>query len=246
MENTRLMQMFTDKNKKYQGIKRSVVVIISFVILLTSLFVFSSGIAYADDEVQVTLGNEGEISPHNPYSKNCTINVQIGHEFATYDIDNISEGYIYKLAGLETDIALPKLRAKDGYIFVGWSQGGFEEPTWDALTDVVSIQSSEEPPTVSRTATIYALFADEEGNGYCTCGAYSEGRYTDDLESYKAIYEQYLKKNYSLNPFITISVVAAMALIFIGILLRVRFEESKNRQDALTDVKTQDQGNNND
>ena len=218
--------MFTDNDKK-KGILKSLVAIISFVLLLSSLFVFSSGQAFADDLVEVKDGNDGEISPHNPYSKNCTVNVQIGSEFATYDIDERSEGYIYKLAGTDTDITLPKLRAKEGYIFVGWCQGGVTEPTWDALTDMVSIPSSDEPPTVSRSANIYALFADEYGNGYCTCGAYKEGFYADDLDTYKAVYKQYLDTRYGKNYIVTICVVAVFCCILLGIILRIELDYRK-------------------
>ena len=221
-----------DSNKQ-KRIAKTILFLISFIVLISSLFVFSSGMAYGDELINVKDGNEGEISPYNPYSKNCTINVQIGSEFATYSISDISEGYIYKLAGTETDVILPKLRAKDGYIFVGWSQGGVVEPTWDALTEVVSIPESEEAPTVSRSANIYALFADEEGNGYCTCGAYKEGFYKDNLETYKAAYQQYLDYNYGKNYLATIIIVVIFCGIFIGMIARIELDNTRKHKKTI-------------
>lgn len=124
----------------------------------------------------------------NPYRNQLRISIDVGAEYADYPGSASSEGLIIKAKAGST-IELPTVEAHEGYYLVGWSQGGVEEdPTWDIFTYEVTLG---EPTNGSKNATIYAIYADEEGNGYCTCGAYSEGIYADKMDEIKANAEQY-------------------------------------------------------
>lgn len=125
----------------------------------------------------------------NPYHDLITVEVNVGVEFADYDGSRWTEGYIYQV-GPGDVINLPKVYAKDGLTFVGWCQGGVpEEPMWGIFT--TQVQMTEDVGNEKKTA-IHALYADDDGNGYCSCGAYAEGVYKDGLEQYKQDYAEYL------------------------------------------------------
>lgn len=143
----------------------------------------------ADDEMTET--------PENAYHNGYSVNVRVGGEFADiysrtsgarYDTDNI--GYCYGPDGkssldagwLSTDeakgyedgtvmnVPLPSVVARPGYTFVGWvDEKGMHEPKWDAQTKVIKVEIPDDPTL--RTTTLFAEFMDDEGNGYCSCGA---------------------------------------------------------------------------
>lgn len=143
-----------------------------------------------DARVRDELGRVSQLSTstHNPYNKQIRLSIMIGAEFADYDGDNITEGIIETVSpgGL---VQLPPISARSGYYFVGWGQGGVpEQPIWDPMTTEVEMSSDT---SEGRTTTIFALYADEEGNGYCTCGAYEKGIYVDRLDEIKAVDAEY-------------------------------------------------------
>lgn len=125
----------------------------------------------------------------NPYHGLLTLYLNIGVEFADYSGSAYTEGYILQVSAGDI-INLPCVYAKDDYTFIGWSQGGVpEEPIWDMFTEQVQMTDDI---SGSKSTVIHALYMDDEGNGYCSCGAYAEGVYADKIEEYKANYAQYL------------------------------------------------------
>ena len=158
----------------------------------------------ADDEIAET--------PENAYHNGYSVNVRVGGAFADiysrtsgarYDTDNI--GYCYGPDGkssldagwLSTDeakgyedgtvmnVPLPSVVARPGYTFVGWvDEKGMHEPKWDAQTKVIQVEIPDDPTL--RTTTLFAEFMDEEGNGYCSCGASEEGFFSDRIEALKS------------------------------------------------------------
>ena len=124
----------------------------------------------------------------NPYHDLITVEINIGVEFADFNGSAYTEGYVYQV-GPGDVINLPKVYAKDGWYFVGWSQGGVpEEPTWDAFT--TQVQMTDDVGDQKRTV-IHAIYMNDEGDGYCACGAYTKGIYAGKADQYKADYERY-------------------------------------------------------
>lgn len=158
----------------------------------------------ADDEIAET--------PENAYHNGYSVNVRVGGEFADiysrasgarYDTDNI--GYCYGPDGkssldagwLSTDeakgyedgtvmnVPLPSVVARPGYTFVGWvDEKGMHEPKWDAQTKVIQVEIPDDPTL--RTTTLFAEFMDDEGNGYCSCGASEAGFFSGRIEELKS------------------------------------------------------------
>ena len=154
----------------------------------------------ADDEIAET--------PENAYHNGYSVNVRVGGAFADiysrtsgarYDTDNI--GYCYGSDGkssldagwLSTDeakgyedgmvmnVPLPSVVARPGYTFVGWvDEKGMHEPKWDAQTKVIQVEIPDDPTL--RTTTLFAEFMDDEGNGYCSCGASEAGFFSRRIE----------------------------------------------------------------
>lgn len=143
-----------------------------------------------DEQLRSEKGRVSQLSTttHNPYNKQIRLQIDIGSEFADFEGCEVTEGYIMKVSpgGM---VKLPALRARDGYYFVGWGQGGVaKEPTWDPFVTEVEMGTDT---SNGKNTTIFALFSDEEGNGYCTCGAYESGIYADRLDDIKADNEIY-------------------------------------------------------
>lgn len=147
-----------------------------------------------DDKVRDEQGRVSQLSTntHNPYNGQIRLDIDIGSEFADFAGADYTEGYRLKVSpgGM---VSLPKIKARDGYYFVGWGQGGVPyEPTWDPFTEEVQMDTDT---SNGRNTTIFALFADEEGNGYCTCGAYESEVYADKMDEIKAINDEYNEMN---------------------------------------------------
>lgn len=191
----------------------------------------------ADDEVSET--------PENAYHNGYSVNVRVGGEFADiysrtsgarYDTDNI--GYCYGLDGkssldagwLSTDeakgyedgtvmnVPLPSVVARPGYTFVGWvDEKGMHEPKWDAQTKVIQVEIPDDPTL--RTTTLFAEFMDDEGNGYCSCGASEAGFFSgriEELESKDSSAanegQAFIKRNLPLIYLIAIEVAFAAGM----------------------------------
>ena len=191
----------------------------------------------ADDEIAET--------PENAYHNGYSVNVRVGGEFADiysrtsgarYDTDNI--GYCYGPDGkssldagwLSTDeakgyedgtvmnVPLPSVVARPGYTFVGWvDEKGMHEPKWDAQTKVIQVEIPDDPTL--RTTTLFAEFMDDEGNGYCSCGASEEGFFSDRVEALKSNDssaanegQAFIKRNLPLIYLIAIEVALAAGM----------------------------------
>ena len=132
----------------------------------------------------------------NPYHNDYRVTVDVGSEFATFGSlkgskqSSYTEGYLVKVAPGGT-ITLPTdISAREGYYFVGWSTGGVpEKPTWGVDTREIVV---DESPNDSRNITLYALYADDNGDGWCTCGAWKQGVYKDSLDEIKSAYKDYI------------------------------------------------------
>lgn len=191
----------------------------------------------ADDEITET--------PENAYHNGYSVNVRVGGAFADiysrtsgarYDTDNI--GYCYGPDGkssldagwLSTDeakgyedgtvmnVPLPSVVARPGYTFVGWvDEKGMHEPKWDAQTKVIQVEIPDDPTL--RTTTLFAEFMDDEGNGYCSCGASEEGFFSDRVEALKSNDssaanegQAFIKRNLPLIYLIAIEVALAAGM----------------------------------
>lgn len=191
----------------------------------------------ADDEVSE--------APENAYHNGYSVNVRVGGEFADiysrtsgarYDTDNI--GYCYGPDGkssldagwLSTDeakgyedgtvmnVPLPSVVARPGYTFVGWvDEKGMHEPKWDAQTKVIQVEIPDDPTL--RTTTLFAEFMDDEGNGYCSCGASEAGFFSGRIEELKSNDssaanegQAFIKRNLPLIYLIVIEVAFAAGM----------------------------------
>ena len=87
--------------------------------------------------------------------------------------------------GTVMNVPLPSVVARPGYTFVGWvDEKGMHEPKWDAQTKVIQVEIPDDPTL--RTTTLFAEFMDDEGNGYCSCGASEAGFFSDRIEELKS------------------------------------------------------------
>lgn len=191
----------------------------------------------ADDEIAET--------PENAYHNGYSVNVRVGGAFADiysrtsgarYDTDNI--GYCYGPDGkssldagwLSTDeakgyedgtvmnVPLPSVVARPGYMFVGWvDEKGMHEPKWDAQTKVIQVEIPDDPTL--RTTTLFAEFMDDEGNGYCSCGASEAGFFSGRIEELKSNDsstanegQAFIKRNLPLIYLIAIEVAFAAGI----------------------------------
>lgn len=195
----------------------------------------------ADDEIAET--------PENAYHNGYSVNVRVGGAFADiysrtsgarYDTDNI--GYCYGPDGkssldagwLSTDeakgyedgtvmnVPLPSVVARPGYTFVGWvDEKGMHEPKWDAQTKVIQVEIPDDPTL--RTTTLFAEFMDDEGNGYCSCGASEAGFFSDRIEELESKDssaanegQAFIKRNLPLIYLIAIEVAFAAGIFIMG------------------------------
>ena len=195
----------------------------------------------ADDEIAET--------PENAYHNGYSVNVRVGGAFADiysrtsgarYDTDNI--GYCYGPDGkssldagwLSTDeakgyedgtvmnVPLPSVVARPGYTFVGWvDEKGMHEPKWDAQTKVIQVEIPDDPTL--RTTTLFAEFMDDDGNGYCSCGASEAGFFSDRIEELESKDssaanegQAFIKRNLPLIYLIAIEVAFAAGMFNMG------------------------------
>lgn len=167
---------------------------------------------------------------HNPYNGQIRLNIDVGSEFATFAGSDTTEGIIMKVTP-GGEVELPVVKARDGYYFIGWCQGGVpEEPTWDLFTKSVEVTDDT---SEGKDMSLYAIFADESGDGFCTCGAWTSGIYADQMEQIKADAQLYEQENgiqssvpsflswFSANPTISIIVGVALYLILLLIIAKV-------------------------
>lgn len=157
---------------------------------------------------------------HNPYNGQIRLDIDIGAEFADYEGSDVTEGIRLKVSRGGT-ITLPKVHAKEGYYFIGWGQGGVpEEPTWDINTEKVIMGTDT---SNGKNTTIYALYANENGDGYCTCGAYEEGIYKDKMDEIKAASAEYNQKNFGFTYWISqnklVIIISALSITVIALLI---------------------------
>ena len=129
---------------------------------------------------------------NNPYHNLIALKIDLGAEFAMYPGDDASEGFIVKCRPGDV-VQLPVVRSKPGYTFVGWSQGGVpDEIDWDIFTTEVTM--TENAGNGGQTS-LYAVYMNEDGDGYCTCGAFKKGVYKDDIERFHQEYSEYLAEH---------------------------------------------------
>lgn len=166
---------------------------------------------------------------HNPYNGQIRLDIDIGSEFAEFEGSDITEGIRIKVSpgGI---VELPAIRAREGYYFVGWGQGGVPyEPTWDPFVKEVEMSTDT---SNGKNTSIFALYADDEGNGYCTCGAYEQGIYSERLDEIKQINSEY-NKTMGYNPFpLSWKLTIAIAVIALCIAALV-FAAWKDHKDEL-------------
>ena len=116
------------------------------------------------------------------------------------------------------NVPLPSVVARPGYTFVGWvDEKGMHEPKWDAQTKVIQVEIPDDPTL--RTTTLFAEFMDDEGNGYCSCGASEEGFFSDRVEALKSNDssaanegQAFIKRNLPLIYLIAIEVALAAGM----------------------------------
>ena len=157
---------------------------------------------------------------NNPYHNQIRLNIDVGTEFATFVGSDYSEGYIVKCTEGDT-VTLPVVTAKPGYTFIGWSLGNVpEEPEWGVFTTDAVIGAAEED---KYDMAIYALYMDDEGNGYCTCGAYKHGVYADRIDEFKAAYAEYQRDiaHSSQAQFASTRIITIIALVGIACALLI-------------------------
>lgn len=174
--------------------------------------------AYADaeDPNREVRGVLSVLNPtsHNPYHDQIRLNIDVGTEFATFEGSEHSEGYIVKCTEGDT-VTLPVVTAKPGYTFIGWSLGNVpEEPEWGVFTEDAVIGAAEGD---KYEMAIYALYMDDEGNGYCTCGAYKHGVYADRIPEFKAAYAEYQRTIGRASQAHAATVPAITAIVLAGI-----------------------------
>lgn len=158
---------------------------------------------------------------HNPYNGQIRLHIDIGSEFATFNGSECTEGYIIKVSP-GGEINLPKIQPKQGYYFVGWCQGGIpQEPTWDLFTKTLTMTDDL---SQGKDMTVYAIYANDSGDGYCTCGAWEKEIYQDKIEQIKMNSNDYIKtfspntidnNNYSSTNIVMLVIVTLMLLILI-------------------------------
>ncbi len=186
--------------------------------------------------------------PTNAYHNGYSVNVRVGGAFADiysrtsgarYDTDNV--GYCFGPDGkssldngwLSTDeakkyedgtvmnVPLPSVVARPGYTFVGWvDEKGMHEPKWDAQTKVIQVEIPSDPTL--RTTTIFAEFMDDQGNGYCSCGASEAGFFKGSMDELKAKDDStanegqaFLKRNLPI-VYLLVAEAAIAACVFIN------------------------------
>ena len=116
------------------------------------------------------------------------------------------------------NVPLPSVVARPGYTFVGWAdEKGMHEPKWDAQTKVIQVEIPDDPTL--RTTTLFAEFMDDEGNGYCSCGASEAGFFSgriEELESKDSSAanegQAFIKRNLPLIYLIAIEVAFAAGM----------------------------------
>ena len=154
---------------------------------------------------------------NNPYHNLITLRLDLGAEFADYEGSEFSEGVIVKCRPGDI-IELPVIHAKDGYTFVGWSQGGVpNEIEWDIFT--YDVEMTQDAGNGHSTA-LYAVYMDEEGNGFCTGGAYKYHVYEDRIDELKAAYSDYLSshKDFEVPTSALIAIIALGCAVFAFVL----------------------------
>lgn len=216
----------------------------------------------ADDEIAET--------PENAYHNGYSVNVRVGGAFADiysrtsgarYDTDNI--GYCYGPDGkssldagwLSTDeakgyedgtvmnVPLPSVVARPGYTFVGWvDEKGMHEPKWDAQTKVIQVEIPDDPTL--RTTTLFAEFMDDEGDGYCSCGASEADFFSGRIDEFKSKDsstanegQAFIKRNLPLIYLIAIEVAFAAGMF-------IRREVLKNGKPSSVPVAEPSNGDN--
>lgn len=143
-----------------------------------------------DSQLRDEQGRVSQLSTdtHNPYNGQIRLDIDIGSEFAEFEGSDITEGIRIKVSPGGV-VKLPALHARDGYYFVGWGQGGVPyEPTWSPFVTEVEMDTDT---SNGKNTSIFALYADDEGNGYCTCGAYEQGVYAGKMDEIKQVNAEY-------------------------------------------------------
>jgi len=139
----------------------------------------------------------------NPYAHQAIARFDIGTEYAIY-LGYPSESYLAKGRDGSLVFDCPKVIALPGYEFLGWSYGGTDIDI-PADASRIEIDASKTDSRGRPIATMYAVYADSEGNGHCACGAYKEDAFPDH-------------SGFHLDPaFVGISMLAASIAIVLAV-----------------------------
>lgn len=119
------------------------------------------------------ISDDGKVY-HNPYHGACTVRLIVGDKLGKSYSGilpigmNASDGYVYRVPDGSV-ISMPNVIGINGLRFLGWNYGG---------TDV-DIPADEKEIEIERdgdndSINIYAVYANGDGDVYCSCGAYEE------------------------------------------------------------------------
>lgn len=106
----------------------------------------------------------------NPYAETLLVDFIIGNRFANYTGSLSSQGISVSVES-GREVALPAVKTLNGYVFKGWSSGGVGKVEIGAEEKTASFERGDEG---QWHMTLYAVYADKDGNLYCSCGAYKE------------------------------------------------------------------------
>lgn len=101
----------------------------------------------------------------------------------------LPDGIVRDAYGDEASVPLPLVVPRPGYHFVGWSDGGLHEPIaspFDARIDITDDSDGHK-----GSATLEAVYMDDEGNGYCSCGGHGDGFFKERYSEYRETADAY-------------------------------------------------------
>lgn len=104
----------------------------------------------------------------NPYAETLLVDFIIGNRFANYTGSLSSQGISVSVES-GREVALPAVKTLNGYVFKGWSSGGVGKVEIGAEEKTASFERGDEG---QWHMTLYAVYADKDGNLYCSCGDY--------------------------------------------------------------------------
>ena len=195
---------------------------------------------YSDGDSENAPGRDehGQVSwlnteSNNPYHNLIALKIDLGAEFAIYPGSDVSEGIIIKCRPGDI-VELPVVHAKPGYTFVGWSQGGVPSEIELGIF-TTEVEMTKNAGSAGQTS-LYAVYMNDEGDGFCTCGAYTKGVYKDDIERFQSEYGEYLAEHRGDSFELDVMSLIIIVLAVILALIVGYFIGSKKRHEQVKDV----------